>query len=71
MTFAIHLIFRGNLVKFIKSNRWMSRTDALYYFDKIPPWDYVNCGVLVIVVTVSYLEQTNLCLGTVTYSANE
>ena len=23
--------------KIFKSNRWMSRTDALYYFDKIPP----------------------------------
>ena len=25
-------------MKFIKSNRWMSRTDALYNFDKIPPF---------------------------------
>ena len=24
-------------MKFFKSNRWMSRTDALYYFDKNPP----------------------------------
>ena len=24
-------------MKFMKSNRWMSRTDVLYNFDKIPP----------------------------------
>ena len=25
-------------IKLIQSNIWMSRTDTLYYFDKIPPW---------------------------------